>query len=113
MARKDQQSTAWREKRLSPKSEFDSRKKSKADRERFRRSKESAFKRANDIYVDGLDVGRDRRLYVVVMSKNSRGERYATYNSHPCEDWIPSSKDVVSQECLLEAPNKSANLLSG
>ncbi|KAL4933513.1 uncharacterized protein BDV17DRAFT_252142 [Aspergillus undulatus] len=94
--------TPWREKRLAKGCFSDPKKKAKADRERFRRNKWTCFNRLNGLYLDGIDVGRERRIYVLISSKG-KGKRpsgsvqYSTYNSHPEEDWVPCPDAVVSQ----------------
>ncbi|KAL2866178.1 uncharacterized protein BJX67DRAFT_388836 [Aspergillus lucknowensis] len=90
--------TSWREKRLAKGRFSDPKKKAKADRERFRRNKWACFKRLNDLYLDGLDVGRERRIYVLVSSKakgHSGSIQYTTYNSHPNEEWVPAPDAVT------------------
>ncbi|KAL6230758.1 hypothetical protein BDW75DRAFT_221841 [Aspergillus navahoensis] len=94
------QSTSWREKRLAKGRFADPKEKAKADRERFRRNKWACFKRLNELYLDGLNVGRERRIYVLVSSKGrgpSGSVQYTTYNSHPEEEWVPSYDAVVSK----------------
>jgi hypothetical protein len=80
------------------------RKRAKADRERFRRGKRETFRRLNDLFLDSLSSGRERRVYAVVMNKtkDSRGTIwYSTYNSHPHKNWIPPAEEVVSTLYLL------------
>ncbi len=92
------QHTPWREKRLAKGRFSDPKKKAKADRERFRRNKWTCFNRLNGLYLDGLDVGRERRIYVLISSKGkglSGSVQYSTYNSHPEEDWVPTPDAVV------------------
>lgn len=67
----------------------------KANRMRFNRQKTAIFKKANDIFVDGLDTGRDRRIYVLVIDKTKSRPRYARYNSHPKKAWVTSPEEVV------------------
>lgn len=62
---------------------------------RWYRAKKSSFKKANDIYIDGLDTGCDRRVYVLVMTTKLSQVHYATYDSHPENDWIPDVETVV------------------
>ncbi|KAA8642582.1 hypothetical protein EYZ11_006943 [Aspergillus tanneri] len=84
--------TPWRERRSVQGGFLDQKKRAKADRERFRRGKWACFKRLNDLYLDGIDVGRERHIYVVVSTKakgRDESTRYTTYNSHPNEDWVP------------------------
>ncbi|PYI07377.1 hypothetical protein BO78DRAFT_443287 [Aspergillus sclerotiicarbonarius CBS 121057] len=98
MPPRHQRSVPWREKRKARGPVFDPKKKAKADRERFRRGKEGSFKRLNDLYLDGLDTGRERRIYVVISStlKGPHGSiQYVTYNSHPKENWIPPVDEVA------------------
>lgn len=64
----------------------DDRKIAKANRERFRRQKAGAFRRANNIFVDSLDTGHDRRVYVLVIDKTKSGSRYTLYDSYPEKD---------------------------
>lgn len=92
-------STSWRKKRQTRGSLVDIRRKAKADRERFRRGKRGVYKRLNDLYLDGLDTGREVRIYTLFMRKpkGCRGTiQYSTYNSHPHEKWVPSVEEVVS-----------------
>jgi hypothetical protein len=91
--------TSWREKRLNRGRFVDPKKRAKADRERFRRNKLACLKRLNELYLDGLDVGRERRIYVLLSSKSrDRGTvQYTTYNSHPDEDWVPTPETVVGK----------------
>jgi hypothetical protein len=63
---------------------------------RWYRAKRAAFKKANDIFVNSLDTGCERRVYVLVMSKKLSGVRYATYDSHPELVWIPPMDNVVN-----------------
>lgn len=75
---------------------------------RWYRAKRSSFKKANDIFVDGLDTSCDRRVYVLVMSTKQSQVRYATYDSHPKLEWIPNVEDVVrSNSSYLEEPHYS------
>jgi hypothetical protein len=93
---RQRQSIPWRQKRLECGPHSDPRKKAKADRERFRRGKIGAFKRLNDLYLDGIDAERERYIYAIVASKASDGTmRYTTYNTHPHMDWIPSPEQIV------------------
>jgi hypothetical protein len=96
MAKKYSNSTSWREKRQRHGPNHDPKKTAKANRERFRRTKRGTFKRANDIFLDGVDNGSSRRVYVLVMNKSQVGIRYATYDSHPEENWVPPAGDVVT-----------------
>ncbi|KAJ5184193.1 hypothetical protein N7492_001809 [Penicillium capsulatum] len=93
MAKKHQKSVSWREKRHQ-RDFVDPQKVAKANRERYRRTKDATFKRANDIFVDALDTGRDRRVYVLIMNRFKSGVRYATYDSHPEEKWVPAAEGV-------------------
>ncbi|PYH94473.1 hypothetical protein BO71DRAFT_398842 [Aspergillus ellipticus CBS 707.79] len=98
MPPQSQRSLSWREKRKSRGPTFDAKKKTKADRERFRRGRAGSFKRLNDLYLDGVDTGRERRVYVVVSSKTKGPHgsvRYSTYNSHPNDDWVPLHDEVL------------------
>ncbi|KAL3428785.1 hypothetical protein BDV09DRAFT_181468 [Aspergillus tetrazonus] len=98
MARQ-RQSIPWRQKRLECGPHSDPRKKAKADRERFRRGKIGAFKRLNDLYLDGIDAERERYIYAIVASKASDGTmRYTTYNTHPHMDWIPSPEQIAQSK---------------
>lgn len=94
MAKKYENSVSWREKRQQ-RGFVDPQKSAKANRERYRRTKKATFKRANDIFVDSLDTGRDRRVYVLVMNRFKSGVRYTTYDSHPGEKWVPAAERVV------------------
>ncbi|RDH30838.1 hypothetical protein BDQ94DRAFT_172606 [Aspergillus welwitschiae] len=98
-------STSWRKKRQTRGSLVDIKRKAKADRERFRRGKRGVYKRLNDLYLDGLDTGREVRIYTLFMRKpkGCRGTiQYSTYNSHPHEKWVPSAEKVVSPMLLFE-----------
>ncbi|KAF7594868.1 hypothetical protein BBP40_007902 [Aspergillus hancockii] len=88
---------SWREKRKALGSSFDPKKRSKAERERYRRGKKGAFKGLNNLHLDAIESGRERRIYVVVLNKpKGRGSvRYATYNTHPHEDWVPPAEEVA------------------
>lgn len=89
--------SSWREKRKHQGlSNTDTKKRAKANRERFRRQKTGAFRKANNIFIDGLDTGRDRYVYVLIMDKTQSGVRYSTYNSHPELKWVPAAEEVVS-----------------
>lgn len=91
--------TPWREKRQARGRFYDTKKKAKAERERSRRGRRAVFKRAHNLYLDGLDTGRERRAYVLFFeqSKGQHGQgRYFTYNSHPDIAWIPPAEEVVS-----------------
>ena len=88
-------STVWRENRKRRTGQQDTEKTRKADRMRWYRAKRASFKKANDIFVDGLDTGCDRRVYVLVMTTKQSKVRYATYDSHPELQWIPPVEDVV------------------
>lgn len=101
MAKKYENHVSWREKRQHRDPLLDPKKSIKANRERFRRSKKATFKRANDIFIDSLDTGRDRHIYVLVMSQGSSGVRYSTYDSHPREKWVPAAEDVVCKSWLV------------
>ncbi|KAL1885231.1 hypothetical protein Plec18167_001888 [Paecilomyces lecythidis] len=84
-------------KRLAEDPTSESRKRAKAERERFRRGKHDAFKKLNDLFLNSLASGRERRVYAIVMnkSKDIHGTiRYSTYNSHPHEHWIPLPEEV-------------------
>ncbi|BCS01461.1 uncharacterized protein AKAW2_51802A [Aspergillus luchuensis] len=90
-------SSSWRKKRQTRGSLVDIKRKAKADRERFRRGKRGVYKRLNDLYLDGLDTGRELRIYTLFMRKpkGCRGTiQYSTYNSHPHEKWVPSAEKV-------------------
>ncbi|KAJ6008533.1 hypothetical protein N7540_012509 [Penicillium herquei] len=77
---------------------MDPKKRAKANRERFRRQKIGLFRKANEIFVDGMDTGRSRRIYVLIMDDSrASGPSYATYNSHPASDWVPPAYEVVSK----------------
>ncbi|KAJ5035964.1 hypothetical protein NUH16_003830 [Penicillium rubens] len=79
MPRKSQNPTPWREKRRHQAEGItNARRLSKTNRERFRRQKKAAFRGANRLFVDGLDTGRDRRIYVLIMEKMKSGPRYTT-----------------------------------
>ncbi|CRL23503.1 unnamed protein product [Penicillium camemberti] len=96
MPRKSQNSTPWREKRRRQAEGItNARRLSKTNRERFRRQKKAAFRGANRLFVDGLDTGRDRRIYVLIMEKMKSGPRYTTYDSHPKGEWIPAAEEVA------------------
>ncbi|KAL3468825.1 hypothetical protein BJX99DRAFT_269041 [Aspergillus californicus] len=46
----------------------------------------------------GRDVGRERRIYVLVSSKAkgpSGSIQYTTYKSHPAKKWVPSPDTVT------------------
>ncbi|KAJ6051515.1 uncharacterized protein N7446_006148 [Penicillium canescens] len=88
--------TVWRENRRKRGSQPDPHKRIRADRMRWYRAKRASFKKANDIFVDGLDTGCDRRVYVLVMSTKQSQVRYATYDSHPELEWIPNVEDVMN-----------------
>ncbi|RJE24475.1 hypothetical protein PHISCL_03167 [Aspergillus sclerotialis] len=95
--RSPQASAAWRIKRQT-RGYIDPRKRAKADRERFRRGKRGSYKRLNDLFLDGLETGRERRVYALVMTVikgRHAAVRYSTYNSHPNEDWVPPVDDVT------------------
>lgn len=82
--RNQQTSASWRSKRQT-RGYFDPKKRAKADRERFRRGKRGSYKRLNDLFLDGLDTGRERRVYALVMTVTKGRNatvRYSTYNSH-------------------------------
>ncbi|KAJ5195752.1 hypothetical protein N7449_006231 [Penicillium cf. viridicatum] len=89
-------STVWRENRQKRGTQPDPQKRRKADRMRWYRAKKASFKKANDIFVDGLDTGCDRRVYVLVMNTKQSQVHYATYDSHPEKDWIPNVETVIN-----------------
>lgn len=60
--------TFWRDNRKKHGAQSDPHKRKKADLMRWYRAKKSSIKKANDIFVDGLDTGCDRRVYLLVMS---------------------------------------------
>lgn len=93
-------STVWRENRQKRGTQPDPQKRRKADRMRWYRAKKASFKKANDIFVDGLDTGCDRRVYVLVMNTKQSQVHYATYDSHPEKDWIPNVETVVCHKSL-------------
>lgn len=99
MSASQQRSTPWREKRRARGRFYDVKKKAKAERERFRRGRRAVYKKAHNLYLDGLDTGRERRAYVLLFER-SKGQhdqgRYFTYNSHPNTAWIPLAGQVVS-----------------
>lgn len=100
--RSQQNSASWRSKRQTGGAYSDPKKRAKADRERFRRGKRGSYKRLNDLFLDGLDTGRERRVYALVMTVTKGRHatvRYSTYNSHPSDDWVPPANDVV---CIPE-----------
>ncbi|RAH87603.1 hypothetical protein BO86DRAFT_351530 [Aspergillus japonicus CBS 114.51] len=87
----------WRKKRLSRTHDVDPVKNTKAERERFRRGWAAMCKKANDLYLDGIENGRDRRVYMVIydVRKNRQGKgKYTSFNSHPRESWVPSQDEV-------------------
>jgi hypothetical protein len=98
MPQKNANPTPWREKRQIPGTySSDTKKIAKANNERFRRQKAALFKRADAIFLDGLDTGRDRRVYILIMDKKKSGShRYAKYDSHPGSEWIPTTEEIVS-----------------
>lgn len=49
------------------------------------------------MFVDGLDTGRDRRIYILIIEKMNSGPRYTTYDSYPKSEWIPVVEEVVSR----------------
>ncbi|KAL4899388.1 hypothetical protein BDW74DRAFT_183783 [Aspergillus multicolor] len=90
------QSTSWRQKRLERGSYSDPRRKAKAERERFRRGKIGAFKRLNDLYLDGLETGKERHIYAIVASRASDGTmRYTVYDTNPNKEWVPSREKIA------------------
>ncbi|KAL4984459.1 hypothetical protein BDW68DRAFT_180649 [Aspergillus falconensis] len=90
------QSVPWRQKRLERGPHSDPRRKAKAERERFRRGKLGAFKRLNDLYLDGIETGRERHIYAVVASRAWDGTmRYTTYDTHPHKDWLPPREQIA------------------
>ncbi|KAL5365104.1 hypothetical protein BJX96DRAFT_181390 [Aspergillus floccosus] len=96
--RNQQNSASWRSKRQTGGVYSDPKKRAKADRERFRRGKRGSYKRLNDLFLDGLDTGRERRVYALVMTVTKGRHatvRYSTYNSHPNDDWVPPANDVA------------------
>lgn len=113
MPRKSQNSTPWREKRRGQAEGItNARRLSKTNRERFRRQKKAAFRGANRLFVDGLDTGRDRRIYVLIMEKMKSGPRYTTYDSHPKGEWIPAAEEVVSRVNMKWKRRRSQSLIS-
>lgn len=97
MPRKGLNPTPWREKRVvRGMYSSDARKTAKANGERFRRQKTAAFSKADEIFIDGLDTGRDCRVYVLIMKRTKSGvKRYYTHNSHPESDWVPTTEEMV------------------
>lgn len=96
MPRKNLTTTPWREKRrLQTQCNTNGRRVSKTNTQRFLRQKEATFKKAHGIFVDALETGRDRHVYVLIMEKRKTGVRYSTYNSHVDEDWVPTNEKVV------------------
>jgi hypothetical protein len=93
-----QRHSTWREKRQARGRQYDPTKKAKADMERFRRGKMALAKKGNQLYQDGRDVGRERRVYICVFQKSkyrdTQGE-YFVYNSHSNESWPPGKEEVV------------------
>ena len=111
MPRKSQNPTPWREKRRHQAEGItNARRLSKTNRERFRRQKKAAFRGANRLFVDGLDTGRDRRIYVLIMEKMNSGPRYTTYDSHPKSEWIPAAEEVVSRVNMKRKRRRSPSL---
>ncbi|KAL4744513.1 hypothetical protein BDW72DRAFT_188335 [Aspergillus terricola var. indicus] len=98
MARQ-RQPTPWRQKRLNCGPYSDPKKRAKADRERFRRGKIGAFKRLNDLYLDGIDAERERYIYAIIASKASDG----TIKSE--DKWTP--KDLEAKEKQKKCPRLS------
>lgn len=74
-------------------------KKTKRDRERFRRGKISLFKGADKLYRDGRDTGRQRYLYICILEKKSDDDpgKFFEYVSHSEDTWPPRKKEVVSK----------------
>ncbi|THC93593.1 hypothetical protein EYZ11_006946 [Aspergillus tanneri] len=99
------QHTPWREKRLARGPLLDPQKAAKADRERFRRRKIESYKQLNDVFLDGLHSGRERRVYVLIMNrpKGAHGAiHYSTYNSHPRELWVPTAEEVAEHTSKID-----------
>ncbi|EAS29990.1 uncharacterized protein CIMG_08736 [Coccidioides immitis RS] len=73
----------------------DPKKKEKADRERYRRQKESLFIRANQLFLDGTEIGHNRYVYVCIKDCKGTGPgKYHTYSSHWTSSWPPHRQDV-------------------
>ncbi|KAL3469010.1 hypothetical protein BJX99DRAFT_242277, partial [Aspergillus californicus] len=95
---KSKHTTSWKEKRQtqSQSHPYNMERKARAERERFRRGKSASFKRLNELYLDGLETGRERHIFTVIASKSWGGKiRYTTYNTHADEDWVPSQAIVA------------------
>lgn len=75
-----------------------SKNKMKADRERYRRGKESLFGKGNKLYQDGCKVGRKRYVYICLLEKKDDDApgRFSTYTSHATDFWPPTKEEVVS-----------------
>ncbi|EGC41938.1 conserved hypothetical protein [Histoplasma capsulatum var. duboisii H88] len=91
-----------RDRKLAHK-DHDPRKKAKADRERFRRGRDAIFAKAQAIYQDAHDNGRERFVSVVILDKkvNSPG-KYFVYNSHSTKLWPPSKEQIDEHYPLTE-----------
>lgn len=89
--------TSWKEKRKS-RPNYDRKKKAKAEAERYRRLKQAAIKKANEIYEDGLEVGQERRVYLCIW-ENGRNDnvygQYVEYISHADTSFPPSRAQLV------------------
>jgi hypothetical protein len=79
----------------------DPKKKAHADNGRFYRALEAIAGKANDIYVDGCDTRRERRVYVLVRSRRGENFTYRLYNSNPDEDWVPPIQETVRRRKSL------------
>ncbi|QSS60552.1 hypothetical protein I7I51_05352 [Histoplasma capsulatum] len=79
-------------------------KKTKRDRERFRRGKISLFKGADKLYRDGRDTGRQRYLYICILEKKSDDDpgKFFEYVSHSEDTWPPRKKEVDEHFPLTE-----------
>lgn len=76
---------------------LNTKRKQKADRERYRRARLAVFKKSHDYFVDGPGEGRKRRVFVCIYDQGLTSQgKYFTYNSHPDEAWLPSEDFTVS-----------------
>ncbi|OJD20604.1 hypothetical protein ACJ73_08061 [Blastomyces percursus] len=90
-------------------------KKTKRDRERFRRGKISLFKGADKLYRDGRDTGRQRYLYICILEKKSDDDpgKFFEYVSHSEDTWPPSKKEVIHVINLEERMSTFPSLNAG
>ncbi|PYH98611.1 hypothetical protein BO71DRAFT_416231 [Aspergillus ellipticus CBS 707.79] len=99
-----------RKKRQTHGSLVNIRRKAKADRKQFRRGKRGVYKRLNNLYLDGLDTGREVRIYTLFMRK-PKG-----YRVNECwlkfEAWSPSNFDSNIEPRNRGAGSRNVRLFS-